>query len=58
MVRSHQLVLEGHKLLWAGAIATIFSAPNYCYRCGNAASIMQINEKLEATFKTYKAVQD
>jgi len=48
--RAHQLVMEGYNWSHEKNVVTIFSAPNYCYRCGNQAAIMEIDEKMGKTF--------
>ncbi|KAF8734183.1 Serine threonine specific protein phosphatase Sit4, partial [Rhizoctonia solani] len=50
VARAHQLVMEGYNWSQDRNVVTIFSAPNYCYRCGNQAAIMEIDEKLSYTF--------
>ena len=47
VARAHQLVMEGYNWSHEGAVVTIFSAPNYCYRCGNQAAILEVDENLQ-----------
>jgi hypothetical protein len=46
IIRAHQLVSEGFLWQHEGAVVTVFSAPNYCYRCGNKAAIVDIDENM------------
>ncbi|GMH78432.1 hypothetical protein TL16_g07800 [Triparma laevis f. inornata] len=45
--RAHQLVMEGYQWQHNDKVVTIFSAPNYCYRCGNQAAIMEVPDNVE-----------
>jgi serine/threonine-protein phosphatase PPG1 len=43
--RAHQLCMTGYQLLFHDeCMSTVWSAPNYCYRFGNVASIMEVDE--------------
>ncbi|KAF6017533.1 PPP2CA [Bugula neritina] len=48
--RAHQLVMEGYNWCHDRNVVTIFSAPNYCYRCGNQAAIMELDDSLKYSF--------
>lgn len=50
IARAHQLVMEGYNWCHDRGVVTIFSAPNYCYRCGNQAAIMEMDDNMKYTF--------
>jgi serine/threonine-protein phosphatase 2A catalytic subunit len=56
IARAHQLVMpvkykfiKGYNWCHNKQVCTIFSAPNYCYRCANQAAIMELDENLRST---------
>ena len=47
VVRAHQLVQEGYYYWFDEKLVTVWSAPNYCYRMNNKASLLSLNENGE-----------
>ena len=57
--RAHQLVQEGYKYMFPEKnLITVWSAPNYCYRCGNVASILVFDEQLDREIIMFKEVPE
>ena len=55
VARAHQLVMEGYKWMFDKSLVTVWSAPNYCYRCGNVAAAMNIDTNGDISFQTYES---
>ena len=56
IARAHQLVMQGYEYHFDKKLVTVWSAPNYCGRCENIASIMRVNTKGEQEFTTFDYV--
>jgi diadenosine tetraphosphatase ApaH/serine/threonine PP2A family protein phosphatase len=47
IARSHSLEMAGYRYWFPEeSLVTVCSVPNYCYRCGNDAAIMEIGANL------------
>lgn len=56
--RAHQLVQEGYKYMFDNKLVTVWSAPNYCYRCGNVAAVLAFQTSKSSSMKIFQAVPD
>lgn len=58
LIRAHQLCMEGYQLLFNEKFITVWSAPNYLYRFGNMASILEIDEIKNLHFNLFSDSPD
>ncbi|KAJ7747246.1 Metallo-dependent phosphatase-like protein [Mycena metata] len=52
------LCMEGYTSLFDRHLSTVWSAPNYCYRCGNSASILEVGPGGSMFFNVFEAAPE
>ncbi|KAK0430188.1 Metallo-dependent phosphatase-like protein [Armillaria borealis] len=58
ILRAHQLCMEGYSSLFDKHLSTVWSAPNYCYRYGNSASILEVGSGESMYFNVFEAAPE
>jgi diadenosine tetraphosphatase ApaH/serine/threonine PP2A family protein phosphatase len=59
IARAHQMAMAGYQWHFDGEqLVTVWSAPNYMYRSGNAACVLKIGEDFGREFVVFHAVPD
>lgn len=58
IARAHQLTRGGFIKAHKNSVVTVFSAPNYCYRCGNLAAVMDIDEHFNINYTTFENAKE
>jgi len=46
--------MDGYSYAHKKKCVTVFSAPNYCCRCGNQAAVLEVGEDLEYHYQCYE----
>lgn len=54
IARAHQVVMDGYKYHFDENVVTVWSVPNYCYRVGNKAVVMRVDEQMNRTFDFFE----
>ena len=44
------MMMDGYELIHNNKLATVFSAPNYCFRSGNKGGVMEVDTDLSYKF--------
>lgn len=55
ILRAHQLAADGYVEWFDRKLFTVWSAPNYCYRGGNPASLLEVDSTCNTKWKMFEA---
>eukprot|EP00477_Mikrocytos_mackini_P001234 GAHX01001320.1.p1 GENE.GAHX01001320.1~~GAHX01001320.1.p1 ORF type:complete len:403 (-),score=49.46 GAHX01001320.1:15-1223(-) len=58
IVRAHQLCMNGYTWHFNRKVITVWSAPNYCKRAGNIASVMETDEYMNVVMNIFDEAKE